>query len=411
VFTKPTTVSPCPPFDRGTNDGYDFYLRLGPVRNANEKYFKHSMPFWDDMMKHDIKDSFWIERNIRPHLKNIKPAVMTVGGWFDAENLFGALEVYRAIEKLSPGATNILVMGPWIHGGWGGDKGDVLGDVRFDSNTAEFYRENIELPFFNYYLKDKGTIELPEAYVFETGRNIWRKFDTWPPRGVIQKSLYLRADGRLSFEPPVDVADTAYDEYTSDPKKPVPLTPGIAPGMAVRYMTDDQRHAARRPDVLSYVSDVLEDDLTVAGPLWPSLYVSTTGTDQDFIVKLIDVYPDRFPDEKGSIYNTLGGYQQLVRGEVMRGKFRNSLETPEPFTPGKPTKVEFQVYDTFHTFRRGHRLMIQIHSTWFPWVDINPGKLMNIYEAVETDFTRTTQRVYRSRSMPSALRIGVLPAQ
>jgi hypothetical protein len=411
VFTKPTTVSPCPPFDRGTNDGYEFYLRLGPVRNANEKYFKHSMPFWDEMMKRDTKDSFWIERNIRQHLKNIKPAVMTVGGWFDAENLFGALEVYRATEKLSPGATNMLVMGPWVHGGWDGGKGDVLGDVRFDSNTAEFYRENIELAFFNYYLKDKGTMDLPEAYVFETGRNIWRKFDTWPPRGVVQKSLYLRADGRLTFEPPVDGADAAYDEYTSDPKKPVPLTPGIASGMAVRYMTDDQRHAARRPDVLVYVSDVLEEDLTVAGPIWPSLYVSTTGTDQDFIVKLIDVYPDRFPDERGSMNNTLGGYQQLVRGEVMRGKFRNSLEKPEPFTPGKPTKVEFQVYDTFHTFRRGHRIMIQIHSTWFPWVDINPGRFMNIYEATEADFAKTTQRVYRSRAMPSALRVDVLPAQ
>ena len=409
VFTKPTTVSPCAPFDRVTNDGYEFYMRLGPVRNANEKYFKHSMPFWDEMMKRDFKDDWWKARNIRPHLKNIKPAVMTVGGWFDAENLFGALEVYRATEKLSPGATNLLVMGPWVHGGWGGGKGDVLGDARFDANTAEFYREKIELAFFNHFLKDKGAMELPEAYVFETGANKWRQFDAWPPRGVTQKSLYLRADGKLSFDPPAEVADATYDEYVSDPKKPVPLTPGIASGMAVRYMVDDQRHAARRPDVLTYVSDVLEEDLTVAGPIWPSLHVSTTGTDQDFIVKLIDVYPDRFPDAQGSTNNTLGGYQQLVRGEVMRGKFRNSLEKPEPFAPGKPTKVEFEVYDTFHTFRRGHRLMIQVHSTWFPFVDLNPGRFMNIYEATEADFTKTTQRVYRSRSMPSAVRVGVLP--
>ena len=408
VFTQPTTVSPCAPFDRGTDDGYEFYLRLGPLRNANEKHFKHSMPFWDEMMKRDTKDAWWHARNIRAHLKNIQPAVMTVGGWFDAENLFGALEVYRATERQSPGATNILVMGPWVHGGWSSGDGASLGDARFDSKTAEFYREQIELRFFNALLKDKSAMDLPEAYMFETGTNQWRKFDVWPPKGVQTSSLYLHERGKLSFEAPGETGE-AFDEYTSDPKKPVPLTPGIAPGMAQRYLVDDQRHAARRPDVLVYVSDVLADDVTVAGPVWPSLHVSTTGTDQDFIVKLIDVYPDRFPDEKGSLDNTLGGYQQLVRGEILRGKFRNSLEKPEPFVPGKPARVEWQVPDTFHTFRRGHRLMVQIHSTWFPFADINPGKFMNIFEATEADFQKTTQRVYRSRSLPSQVRIGLLP--
>ncbi|MGH9859367.1 MAG: CocE/NonD family hydrolase [Candidatus Acidiferrales bacterium] len=410
VFTKPTTASPCAPFDRGTNDGYDFYIRLGPLRNANEKYFKNSMPFWGEMMKRDTNDAWWQARNIRAHLKNIKPAVMTVGGWFDAENLFGALEVYRAVEKLSPGANNILVMGPWVHGGWARGDGDSLGDARFDAKTSEFYREQIELAFFNQHLKEWSGISLPEAFVFETGVNQWRRFDVWPPKEVQAKSLYLHAGGKLSFEPPAESAE-AFDEYISDPKKPVPLTPGIATGMARRYLVDDQRHAARRPDVLVYVSDVLEDDVTVAGPIVPSLHVSTTGTDQDFIVKLIDVYPDRFPDEKGEVNNTLGGYQQLVRGEVMRGKFRNSLGKPEPFTPGAPTKVEFEVSDTLHTFRRGHRIMIQIHSTWFPLFDINPGKFMNIFQAAEADFQKTTQRVYRSRSMPSLVRVGVLPAK
>lgn len=408
VFTEPTTVSPCAPFDRGTNDGYDFYLRLGPVRNANEKYFKHSMPFWDEMMKRDTRDDWWKARNIRAHLKNIKPAVMTVGGWFDAENLFGALEVYRATERQSPGATNMLVMGPWVHGGWSRGDGEELGDARFDSNTAEFYREHIELAFFNQHLKQWGDMQLPEAYVFETGTNQWRKFDEWPPKGTQQKSLYLHAGGKLSFDAPAESGD-AFDEYISDPKKPVPLTPGIATGMAQRYLVDDQRHAARRPDVLVYVSDVLTDDITVAGPVWPSLHVSTTGTDQDFIVKLIDVYPDRYPDEKGSTDNSLGGYQQLVRGEIIRGKFRNSLEKPEPFAPGKPAKVEWEVPDTFHTFRSGHRIMIQIHSTWFPFADINPGKFMNIFEATEADFQKTTQRVYRSRALPSQVKIGILP--
>ena len=412
-FKQPTTVSPCLPFDRGTNDGYEFYLRLGPVRNANEKYFKNSMAFWNEMMKNDTKAAFWQSRNIRPHLKNIKPAVMTVGGWFDAENLIGALEVYKNTEKLSPGATNILVMGPWVHGGWGGtnyENGSILGDARFDAETAQFYRDNIELPFFNSYLKDKGAMTLPEMYAFETGANRWRKFDSWPPKTAQTKSLYFHANGKLSFDPPANDAE-AFDEYVSDPKKPVPLTPQPAPGMAQRYMTDDQRHAARRPDVLVYQTEPLEEDLTIAGSVWASLFASTSGTDQDFFVKLIDVYPDRYPDEEGDTTNngnTLGGYQQLVRAEVMRGKFRNSLEKPEPFTPGRATKVEFDMLDAMHTFKRGHRIMVQVHSTWFPWTDINPGKFMNIFEATEADFQKTTQRIHRSRSMPSSVRINVM---
>ena len=407
-FTKPTTVFPGKPIDREIDDGYEFYLRLGPIRNANEKYFKNEISFWNEMMRREVRDEWWKARNIRPHLKNIKPAVMTVGGWFDAENLFGALEVYRALETQNPGIFNILVMGPWVHGGWSGGKGDLLGDIRFDANTAEYYREQIELPFFNYFLKDKGDSKLPEAYVFETGVNQWRKFEVWPPQNTVTKSLYLHSNGKLSFEPPVTDGVTDFNEFVSDPKKPVPFIPGLSSGMAQRYMVDDQRFAARRPDVLVYQTDVLEEDITVAGPLIPSLHVSTTGTDSDWIVKLVDVFPDRFPDEKGSVNNTIGGYQQLVRGEVMRGKFRNSLEVAEPFTPGKPTKVEFIVPDTFHTFRRGHRIMIQIQSTWFPLININPQKFLNINQATESDFQTATQRVYRSRGLPSAVKVGVL---
>ena len=263
--------------------------------------------------------------------------------------------------------------------------------------------------FFNHHLKDKATLDLPEASVFETGTNQWRRFDTWPPRGVQTRNLYLHDGGRLSFDPPAAGSDAAaFDEYTSDPRKPVPLTPGIAPGMAQRYMVDDQRFAARRPDVLVYQTDVLREDVTIAGPVWPSLTVTTTGTDQDFIVKLIDVWPNRFPDAQGDADNTLGDYQQLVRGEVMRGKFRNSLETPEPFEPGKPTTVAWEVSDTFHTFRRGHRIMIQIQSTWFPLIDINPGTFTNIYEATEAAFQKTTQHVYRTASTPSLVKVGVL---
>lgn len=408
-FSKPTTVYPGRPIDRPLDDGYELYMRVGPLRNINERFFKSEIPFWSEMMKREARDDWWKARNIRSHLKNIKPAVMTVGGWFDAENLFGALEVYRAVEAQNPGTFNIIVMGPWVHGGWAVGKGDQLGDVRFDAPTAEFYREHIEFPFFNGFLKDKGTHDLPEAYVFETGTNQWRKFDIWPPQKSATKALYLHAGGKLSYDPPATHAPTDLDEYVSDPQKPVPFIPGIAPGMAQRYMADDQRFAARRPDVLVYQTEVLEEDVTVVGPLVASLHVSTTGTDSDWIVKLIDVYPDRFPDEKGNVNNTLGGYQQLVRGDVLRGKFRNTLERPEPFVPGTPTKVEFTLPDTLHTFRRGHRIMVQIQSTWFPLVDINPHKFLNIYEATEADFQRATQRIYRSRSWPSSVNVAILP--
>ena len=405
-FAKPTTQYPGPSIEREIEDGYEFYMRLQPMRKVQEKYFKNQMAFWNDMMTNDRRTEFWKARNIRPHLKNIKPAVMTVGGWYDAENLAGAVEVYRAVEKQSPGGSNMLVMGPWVHGGWAGGPGDTLGDVRFDSATAEFYREKIEFPFFDKILKGEGDHGLPEAYVFETGTNQWRRFDVWPPPTVTARTLHFHAGGRLAFEPPTQAE--AHDEYVSDPAKPVPATPGLHAGMAQRYMVDDQRFAARRSDVLVYQTEPLEEAVTFAGPITPSLHVSTTGTDSDWIVKVIDVYPDRYPDEKGNTNNTLGGYQQLVRGEVIRGKFRNSLETPEPFTPGKPAKVEFFVHDIFHTFRRGHRIMVQVQSTWFPLVNLNPQKFMSINDATEADFQKATQRVYRSKAMPSGVRVGVL---
>jgi putative CocE/NonD family hydrolase len=409
-FTAPSTIAPGRRLEMPTNDSYEFYMRLGPLHNINDKYLKGEISFWNEMTQRDTKDDWWKARNLRPHLKNIKPAMMTVGGWFDAENLFGALEVYRSIEANSPGAYNTIVMGPWVHGGWARTAGDSLGDVHFDARTAEFYRENIELPFFNYFLKDKGRNELPEAYVFETGRNEWHKYEVWPPKGMVARSLYLRAEGKLSFEPPPEEGANVFDEYISDPKRPVPFMPTIATGMAQRYMVDDQRFAARRTDVLTYVSDELSEDVTLAGPVVPSLQVSTTGTDSDWIVKLIDVYPDLYPDEKGNIGSTLGGYQQMVRGDVIRGKFRNSLEKPEPFEPGKPAKVEFTASDIFHTFRSGHRIMVQIQSSWFPLIDINPQKFLNIFQARETDFQKATQRVYRSKSLPSMVRVSALPA-
>ena len=397
--TKKTT-----PFEHGTPDGYNFFEKLEPLANANEKYFKNDVPFWNEMMKHPNYDEFWQARNLRPHLRNIKPAVMTVGGWFDAEDLFGALNTYQSVEKQSPGASNILVMGPWYHGGWARSDGELLGNVHFNAKTSVFYREKIELPFFQFYLKDKGEMKLPEAYVFETGSNQWRKYDAWPPPRTSKKRLYLAGHGKLSFEAPADGG--AFEEYPSDPAKPVPFAAETAIGMTREHMTEDQRFAGRRPDVLVYRTEPLKQDMTVAGPIRNSLQVSTTGTDSDFVLKLIDVYPDDFPDNEPNPRGIkMGGYQQLVRGEAMRGRFRNSYERPEAFEPGKPAKVEWTMPDVNHTFRKGHRIMVQVQSTWFPLVDINPQKFVDINNAKTTDFEKATERVYKN----SFVELGVLP--
>lgn len=397
------------PFDHGTPDGYDFFLKMGTLPNADTKYFKGSVGFWNDVMKHGTYDDFWKARNLRPHLKNIKPAVMTVGGWYDAENLFGALEVYKNVEKQSPGATNILVMGPWLHGGWEGGRGDgdSLGFVKFNAKTSEFYREHIELPFFDYHLKSKGEFKHPEAWVFESGTNVWRKYATWPPKETKSQEMYLAANGKLSATSP---DGDAFDEYVSDPAKPVPFIDKIGPGMLAEYMVGDQRHAARRPDVLVYQTEPLEHDLTLSGPIQVELHVSTTGSDADWVVKVIDVYPDDFPDPNPNPTGVrMGGFQQLLRGDVMRGKFRESFEKPQAFTPGKPTVVKFTLPDVCHTFRTGHRLMVQVQSSWFPLIDRNPQTFVDIYTAKESDFQKATQRVYRGKAQASHLTLTVKP--
>jgi len=398
-------------FDHETPDGYQFFLRMGPLGNADARYFKGDVPFWNEVMRHGTYDDFWKARNLRPHLKGIRPAVMTVGGWFDAENLFGALETYQQIEANSPGTFNILVMGPWVHSGWSRSEGQSLGAVSFDAKTAVFFRENIELPWFEFCLKDEGRLKHPEAWVFQTGTNQWRSFDAWPPREGRPKSLYFREGGRLVSDPAPAGAEPAYDEYTSDPAKPVPFLEKTAVGMAPEYMVEDQRFAARRPDVLVYQSEVLEEDFAVAGPIQVELYVSTSGTDCDWIVKLIDVYPDDYPDPSPNPASVrMGGYQQLVRGDVMRGKFRNSFEKPEPFTPNQPTPVRFRLQDVCHSFRAGHRIMVQVQSTWFPLVDRNPQTFVDIYTAKESDFRKSVQRVYRSGELASRLTVRVLPS-
>jgi putative CocE/NonD family hydrolase len=396
-------------FDRGTPDGYDFFLRTGPLGNIDPAMFGTQASFWKELLEHDRYDAFWQARDIRPHLKDIRPAMMSVGGWFDAEDLLGPLAVYRAAEKQSPRASNMLVMGPWSHGGWMGD-GDMLGRVSFAAKTGEFFRNEIMFPFFLLHLKEKGDAKLPEAYVFETGRNQWRKHDEWPPKGAAERTLYFGPGGRLSFEQADGEAATAFDEYVSDPAKPVPFTEETSPGMTYSYMTSDQRFASRRTDVVAYETEPLETDVTVVGPIECTLHVSTTGTDSDWVVKLVDVYPGSFPDPDPNPAGVrMGGYHQLVRGEPFRGRFRNSFEKPEPFEPGRVTKVAFVMPDVYHTFRRGHRIMVHVQSSWFPLVDRNPQKFGEIHKATDADFQKATQRVYRSGQYSSNMKVKVLP--
>lgn len=398
------------PFDHKTPDGYDFFLRLGPLSNAESQHFKGRIAYWPEFASHPNYDAYWQVRNTRPHLKDVRCAVMTVGGWYDAEDLFGALETYRATERLNPGITNVLVMGPWAHGEWGRGSGDRLGNVRFHAKTGEYFREQVELPFFRRFLKDDAKAELPEALVFETGTAQWRRFDAWPPRTAQPATLFFLPDGRLGESHPTEGGE-AFDEYVSDPAKPVPCIAGTAIGMTREYMTEDQRFASTRPDVLVYATPPLDEDLTLAGPVRVTLRVSTSGTDSDWVVKLIDVYHGDHPDPQPNPAGVrMGGYQQLVRGEPMRGRFRESYEHPVPFEPGKATRVEWTMPDVFHTFRRGHRLMVQVQSTWFPLVDRNPQTFVeNIWNARPEDFKKATQRVYRGGENASAISFLKLP--
>jgi putative CocE/NonD family hydrolase len=337
----------------------------------------------------------------------VPPAVLTVGGWFDAEDPIGPFKIFQAVEKYDPDTSNHLIMGPWAHGAWAGRAGDRLGDVRFNSNTSKFYREQIEFPFFNYHLNGKGTADIPKAWVFETGTNRWRRYDSWPPKSAVQRKLYLREGGRLSFDAPQQ--DDGHDEYISDPNRPVPFIDFIARGMPQRYMVSDQRFASKRTDVLVYETEPLAQDVRVAGPIAPELWVSTTGTDSDYVVKLIDVYPEDFPELDPNPANVrMGGYQQLVRGEPFRGKFRNSLETPEPMVPGELTKITFEMPGVDHVFRKGHKIMVQIQSSWFPLVDRNPQTFVDIPNAKPEEFQKATQRVSRSKEKSSSIGLLVI---
>jgi|HubBroStandDraft_1064217.scaffolds.fasta_scaffold47375_2 putative CocE/NonD family hydrolase len=429
TFFKPQDDPQLPPktpveFDFGTKDAYEFYLNVGPTSNLS-KYLKGTSGLFDDQMNHDTYDDYWKVRDLAPHMKNIHCAVLTVGGWFDAEDLQGPFSTFHAIDKNNSGIFNALVVGPWVHGGWYRYDGNHLGRVQFDVNTGDYYRKNILFPFFEQYLKGNGDAKLPKAFVFETGTNVWRRYSAWPPKEAVAKTLYFRAGGGLSFDPPSGAAGApGYDEYVSDPAKPVPFVSYVADEVPQEYMDSDQRFAASRTDVLVYETPVLQEDVSIAGPITPHLFVSTSGTDSDWDVKLIDVYPNDYPDSRfdepkpdratprtdvGPPPFTMAGYQQLVRGEPFRGKFRHSFEKPEPFTPGKVEEVNFHMQDVNHTFRRGHRIMVQVQSSWFPLTDRNPQTFVNIPYAKPSDFVKATERVYHTKDEASGIEVGVLP--
>jgi putative CocE/NonD family hydrolase len=410
-----------PPFDFGTPDGYEFFLKAGTLQNLG-KLLGGQEDLWLDQVHHDTYDEYWKARNLANHVKSVHCAVLTVGGWFDAEDLQGPFTLFHAIDRDDPEIFNALVVGPWVHGGWYRYEGNHLGRVNFAANTGDYYRKHIIFPFFEQYLKGSGDAKLPKAYVFETGTNVWRQYDSWPPKSAEKKTLYLHSNGVLSFDPPKDEA-TTYDEYVSDPNKPVPFVNYVTENVPQEYMVSDQRFAASRNDVLTYQTDVLQEDVTIVGPVSPRLFVSTTGTDSDWDVKLIDVYPPDYPESKldgprpdaparptdvAPPTFIMGGYQQLVRGEPFRGKFRHSFEKPEPFTPNKVEEVTFAMQDVNHTFQRGHRIMVQIQSTWFPLTDRNPQVFLNIPDAKPSDFVKATQRIYHAQSQPSSIQAQVL---
>ncbi len=414
-----------PTFEWGTDDGYEFFLKQGTL-GALSKFLAGGPTWaWDDQVRHDTYDDYWQARNLAPHLKNIHCAVLTVGGWFDSEDLQGPFSTFHAIEQNSPGTDNKLVVGPWIHGGWARLDGRKLGYVDFAANTADYYRQYVVFPFFEQHLKDAPDAKLAKATVFETGTNVWRHYPSWPPPGVQQRTLYFQPGGGLAWQAPArEPGGTDFDAYVSDPNKPVPFLAYYAVAVPPEYMVSDQRFAATRPDVLTYQTSPLDEDVTIAGSVSPKLFVSTTGTDSDWDVKLIDVYPPDFPDptadadehpnSKSITHDVrpptviMTGYQQLIRGEPFRGKFRHSMEKPEAFEPGKVEEVAFTMPDINHTFRRGHRIMVQVQSSWFPVTDRNPQVFMNIPDAKPEDFKAATQHVYRAEAEVSGIVLPVL---
>ena len=414
--TKPTEQRPAEEFEFGTPDMYQFYLDGGSLAAMEKKYLNGTNWLYTDQMKHDTYDDYWRVRDLAPHMKNVKCAVLVVGGWYDAEDLTGPYKTFYATSKFNPETPTTLVEGPWVHGGWSRSDGDHLGDVNFGAKTAEYFRANIQFPFFEHYLKGKGAAQ-PKAVVFETGTNVWRSYDAWPPKAASAKMLYFHGDGKLSFAAPTEAKSA--DEYVSDPAHPVPFVGYTTDTVPQRYMVDDQRFARSRPDVVTYETEPLEEDVTIAGPIAPKLKIASTGTDSDFVVKLIDVYPGDYPNPPEETTGNkrilsappllMGGYEQLLRGEPMRAKFRSSWEKPEALEPGKMTEIDYSMPDLFHTFRRGHRIMVQVQSSWFPLTDRNPQTFTDIPNAKPEDFVKATETIYHQAGAASGVEVMVMP--
>ncbi len=398
-------------FDRF--DLYDWYLRLGALPNANAKYFHGSIPTWNDFIAHPNYDDFWKRHAVAYGLKEPTVPNLNVAGWWDQEDFYGPTALYERLEKLDTHNRNYLVAGPWNHGGWGHGNGSNLDDISFGSDTGGYFRQNIEAPWFAFWLKDKGKLPLKEALLFQTGSDTWTAFDSWPPREAQTRNLYFREDGKLSFDAPQTTTAETSDSYLSDPAHPVPnrhrpvdmTYPEDHPGSWYTWLVQDQRFVDQRPDVLTWQTDALTEDVTVAGKVTAKLFASTTGSDADWIVKLIDVYPEKVASDW-----RLSGYELMIADEIFRGRFRNSFEKPEPITPGEVTPFTIDLHTANHVFKKGHRIMVQVQSTWFPLYDRNPQKFVpNIFEAKESDYQKATQHIYRSNRFPSSVEISVLP--
>ena len=399
------------PFNMGTRDAYQFYLQLGPVGPGSLKMLDSATsPLWQNILKHPAYDNFWKARNVRPHLHDVKAAVLTVGGYYDTEDLHGPWWVFGSIAAQSAATDNRIVVGPWSHGGWSRGDGTTLGNLQWQYKTGPFFRDSVEYPFFAHHLKGAPLADAPRVLVFRTGADKWDRYPSWPVPESKKVSLYLQPNGKLGFSAPK--GGSAFDSYVSDPAKPVPVVDRIEPqGMPRDYITADQRFASRRPDVLVYQTDVLTEDVTHTGPVLPVLHVSTTGTDADFIVKLVDVFPDNAPNWTGDNSGfTVGGYQQLVRGEPFRARYRRSFEKPSAMVPNQPDSLRFEMPSIHHTFRKGHRIMVQVQSTWFPHIDRNPQTFVpNIFFAKPDDFRTATMKVYHSTQRPTRIEVRQIP--
>ena len=389
------------------NDAYQWYMNLGPLSNVDTKYFNGRLPTWNDFVQHPDYDAFWKRQGFAPWLNRLTVPTLNVAGWWDQEDFYGPIKIYELLERHDTANKNFLVVGPWNHGGWSRGEGRKLGPVDFGSATAEHYRKEILAPFLAYYLKDKRNPDLPEALTFQTGADEWVRHDAWPPkRNVTGQKLYLREKGNLSFEPPTADAGKAFDSYISDPDHPVPYRHrpiNVKSGWRT-WLLEDQRFVDNRPDVLTFATDTLKNDVTVSGKIVANLFASTTGTDSDWVVKLIDVYPENYPAD-----SAMSGYELMIAGDVFRGRYYKSFEKPQPIPANKVMNYQIGFPANDHVFKKGHRIMVQVQSSWFPVIDRNPQRFVsNIFLAKESDFQRATQRVYHSRQYASYIALPVV---